>query len=214
MSEEANKNPSATNIVINPGPGGAPANNPAPSDPEPSPPKKTYSDEEQQEYIKKLREENKARREEAEKLKKEKEDYEHHMQLQQEAQAFGNSIVAIAKENEIGQDGTEYLAFLIEQAVSGLDENEELSEDALEALIAKAKAVGVTTPANSTVKGGGGPVDKTSENKKASDGPTYAEFKAMNLFDKQKLYESNRAAYLALFEEQKTRGDLPEFFGS
>lgn len=120
-----------------------------------------------------------------------------------ESSSLQNAVLTLAIENNIGKDGIEFLTFLIEKAVSTLEENEEISDESLEAIIKKAKAQGPAS-ANSSVDGdgdGGG----SPPSPKGSNDITLEQFTKMNVIEQSILRRDHKEVYERLRAQNKNR---------
>lgn len=115
-------------------------------------------------------------------------------------QEFETEILKLAINHNIGKDGLDYFKFLVAQAVSGLDEDEELGEDDIAELVKKAKVAGggsASTSVKQSDEGSGTPPpDKTAA-------VTLDQFCSMSMIQKSKLFDSNRALYDQLMQEAR-----------
>jgi len=112
--------------------------------------------------------------------------------------AFTNSVLSLSIEHGLGTDQNEFLQFLIGKEVKTLEENQELSEEVLSELIAKAKGSGgkAQGSGNTSVDDDGTPAPGgNSETMSAQD------FASLNLVRKTELKSKNPNLYSKLFAE-------------
>lgn len=118
--------------------------------------------------------------------------------------AFRNAILESAVQNGIAGDQVEYYEFLVTKAVNGLEDGDELSDEALTEIVAK-------------VRGGKGKANtglgKEGKGGKAPGGQqtgevTLDKFCRMSMMEKSKLYNDNEALYLELMKEAKSKKRL------
>lgn len=122
------------------------------------------------------------------------------LQAQNDAHVLKGAIRDAAWEHGITKDQYDYFDFLVTKELEGLGENEELSDEKLEAIAKKAKAQGGGKPGNSSVDGKGGN-DKPDPGN--PDGLTLAKFKLMGIVEKSRLYQTNPDLYNQLLAEEK-----------
>lgn len=125
--------------------------------------------------------------------------------------AFRTAILESAVEHGIGKDNLEFYEFLVAKAVEGLKEGEELSDEAMEAIITKVKkAAGGKGGANTSVgtgadgKGGKTPPDPNSKTGEI----TLEKFIRMSVTEKSKLYETNLDLYTTLMAQARAQRKL------
>jgi hypothetical protein len=121
--------------------------------------------------------------------------------------AFRNAILESAVSNGIPNDRLKYYQFLISEAVSELEEGEELSEGKLAEIVSEAKKGGSKGAANSTV-GAGGTGNGNPNPSGGEDKITLEKFCSMSILQKSALYEKNRDLYAALVAEAKAKKKL------
>lgn len=123
-----------------------------------------------------------------------------------EDQASQLAIKDLVISHGITGEQSEYFEFLIGKAVGDLDEGEELSEESLNEIVAKAKGAGGVKK-TSTGAGGAGngklppPPGKKGEISAAS-------FSKMTMVEKSQLYSSDPATYRRVFDEAKEKNLL------
>lgn len=125
--------------------------------------------------------------------------------------AFRTAILESAVEHGIGKDNLEFYEFLVAKEVEKLKEGEELSDEQMEAIIAKVKkAAGGKGGANTSVgtgadgKGGKNPPNPD----KNKDGVTLEQFCRMSMMEKSKLYETNLDLYTELTAQARAQRKL------
>jgi hypothetical protein len=109
------------------------------------------------------------------------------------------AFMEIAIENSISKDEYEYFEFLMGKALNGLGEDEEMSEEALNEIIAKCKS-SEKKPADSSVNNG-----QQGKGQKKESGVTVEEFAKMSMTQKSELFQKNRELYNSLFEQAKSK---------
>ena len=116
--------------------------------------------------------------------------------------AMQNEILTLAIENNIPAEGIDYFQYLLGNAVSKLQEGEELDEDAIKGIVAEAKSKGSNLPG-----GAGGttsPQSNSSPGKGNAPGEvTYEEFIRMGNDKQIELYRTNPHKYEELMREHK-----------
>ena len=118
---------------------------------------------------------------------------------------FQNAVLSVAVQNGIGEKQIEYFSFLMEKAVEGLKENEELSDDQLAAVVQKAKELGGVDN-NSSVDDTGD--DGKPKNPDSSGDMTLEQFCALNIIEKSTLYREKPDVYNRLVSQAKAKGVL------
>lgn len=116
--------------------------------------------------------------------------------------AFRNAILETAVKKGIASDDLEFFEFLIAKATSELEENEELSEDALDEIVKKVGAKGKGS-ANTSVGAG-----KEQQKPGASGAITIDQFCAMSISEKSALYVKQPDLYASLLKEAKAKKRL------
>lgn len=178
-------------------------------------------DEKTKKFIKKLRDENRTRRTENNKLSTRMEKFEKGMkamfgdddddvdpeealkslQGEYESSVNENAILRLALENGVsGAENMEYFEFLMSKKLNSLEEGEEMTEEDLDEILEKcSKGAGkANTSTNDSGKGGKGPG-------KNSDEVTQEEFDKMGMVQKSKLYTSNPELYNKLMANSTMR---------
>ncbi len=131
-------------------------------------------------------------------------------QLSVESQqlAFRSAILESAVQHGIGKDGLEFFEFLVAKAVGELEEGEELSDEAMTAIVTKVGQGAGKGSANTSV-GTGGKGGKGAPDPKQTPGEvTLAKFIRMTITEKSALYEKNRDLYVSLLAEAKAQKKL------
>lgn len=118
--------------------------------------------------------------------------------------AFRNAILESAVQNGISGEDVEYYEFLITKATSELEEDEELSEEALAEIVAKVKKAGGKSGSTTSVAGGG----KTPPKPGSSGQISLDQFVRMSITEKSKLYTDKPDLYNALMAEAKAKKRL------
>ena len=119
--------------------------------------------------------------------------------------AFRSAILESAVQHGIGKDDLEFFEFLVAKGVGELEEGEELSEDAMTAIVTKVTKAG-KGKANTSVGTGDGKGKKPAGDK---DGEvTLAKFITMSITEKSKLYTDNVDLYTSLITEAKRQKKL------
>jgi len=121
------------------------------------------------------------------------------------ALAFRNACLSVAIENGIGKGGYEYFEYLVSKAVEGLEDGEELDDEAMAAIVseAQAKGGGITTKKTKTSVTGDGDGDKKPDGDKGA--VTLEQFCKMTMSEKSTLYTKQPAVYEALHAEAKSK---------
>jgi hypothetical protein len=115
--------------------------------------------------------------------------------------SYQNAVMGIAYENGIPQDNLEYFNFLMEKAVNGLEEGQELEEENLLNIIQKAKGFSQSIDnANTSVdeRGQGGDPNQ-------STGLTLEGFLGMNVVEKSELYRKQPEIYNKYMAQAKEK---------
>ena len=125
-----------------------------------------------------------------------------------ETLAFRNAVLETAVSHGIPAEKLKYFQFLMADAVEGLGDGEELSDDKLDAIVKECKG-GVVKKANSTVKkfdkDGKEITDPTPGDKGEM---TLEKFLAMGMIDRSKLYQSHPDVYERFYKEAKAKKKL------
>lgn len=115
-----------------------------------------------------------------------------------------NSILETALVHGIPQDSIKYFQYCMAEAVSNLEEGEELEEDAIKAIVAEVKSKSKSSSGAQTSPTGKAtgqaPVASTSKGNVSID-----QFVAMGLMEKGKLFEKDPELYKALATEAKAK---------
>lgn len=123
--------------------------------------------------------------------------------------AFRLAIRESALEHGIGKDELEFFEFLVSKATSELEDGDELTEEQMTEIAAKAKAKkgsANTTTNNGKGKGkGGNPPPPAGGDDKVV---TLDKFLRMTMMEKAKLYDTNRDMYTQLVNEAKRQKKL------
>lgn len=117
--------------------------------------------------------------------------------------AFRAAILESAVENGIGKDSLEFFEFLVSKAAADLEDGDELSDEQMAEIVAKAKKQ--KAPANTTVNGGKGKNNNAPAPSGDDKTVTLAKFVRMSMGEKSKLYESNKDLYAELVAEAKAK---------
>jgi len=115
-----------------------------------------------------------------------------------EGLSFTNAVLALSIEHGVPQDNVEYFSFLMEKTLESLEDDQELSEEEVLAVIQKVKGQG-RAAGNSSVDDGkapspGGTSDVTLE-----------QFSAMTVLEKSELYRKKPDVYKKLFAQAKQK---------
>lgn len=113
-----------------------------------------------------------------------------------------NAILGLAIENGIGMEDLEYFSFKMQNALEGLEEDAELSEDDFASIVQGVKGRG-QSPADSSVKeknGGKGP--------DGGSGISVDAFVNMNMMERNQLYKEKPEVYKSLFAQANAKGLL------
>lgn len=126
------------------------------------------------------------------------------LQNQNSSLELRNVILGLALENGIGGDQLEYFEFLIGKGINSLDENEEeLSDEAIKAIVQKVKGQG-QGPADSSV-------DDDQDQNPPGDGNggesgiSLEEFTSMSVLERSNLYTKDPTTYNSLFKQAKAK---------
>lgn len=125
---------------------------------------------------------------------------------------YKNAVMMTAIENGISnKDQMDYFEFLMTKAIDELPEDQdELSEDGLKAVVDKVKAMGqgTTKPSTSVSGNNGGNQDPGKRTPPANDGGTITveQFAAMNFGEKSQLYTKNPELYKSLNSQAQSKG--------
>lgn len=115
-----------------------------------------------------------------------------------------NAVLELALENGIsGREHLEYFEFLMGRALDSLEEDEELSEEALEEILAKCSKQGGTSKANTSTSGKG--KGNRSPGSGKDDQVSQEEFDKMGIMAKSKLYQKNPELYNTLMANSSVR---------
>lgn len=110
----------------------------------------------------------------------------------------------LAKDLKIPDEGRDFFNFLLQKELNGLNEGEELSDEALEDVAKKAKAQ--AAPASTSVENGGkGSTPPPSGN---AGETTLEEFATMSMGQKSELYGKDPNLYNKLLSQAKIQGKL------
>lgn len=112
-----------------------------------------------------------------------------------ESMATRTAILELAVNNGVsGADNVEYFEFLMSKKFNSLEEGEEITEEDIEAIVAKCST-------------GGGKANSSTNDRKAGKKPdekagevTQEQFNKMNIIQKQKLYKENAELYTKLMK--------------
>jgi hypothetical protein len=116
---------------------------------------------------------------------------------------FRLAVMDTALENGVSsKDGIDYLTFLMEQKAASMGENDELSDEDLQGLIAKAKAVG---GGGSAQGGGSTSVTGTKPPSGQQGSVTVEQFTKMSVAEKGQLYQNNPDLYNSLFQQARDK---------
>lgn len=107
------------------------------------------------------------------------------------------SLQQLARTQQIPVEHDEYFRFLIGKKFESLKEGEELSDEAINEVVAEVKKYSGFKGNKSTGLSGGQAPAKNGEGGKG-DEVTAEQFKKMSLVDKSKLFEENKELYLKL----------------
>ncbi len=118
---------------------------------------------------------------------------------QSQQQALRNAVLETAISHGVPGDKLKYFEFLITSAVQELDEGDELSDEALEAIVIEVKK-GVSKSANSTVGDGKKPNPNSSPTE-----TTFEQFLAMGPVARSTFYLKNQDKYVAFVSEAKAK---------
>jgi hypothetical protein len=116
---------------------------------------------------------------------------------QAEALAIHNALLELAVENGIPKDQFKYFSFLMNEKLSGLEEDQELTEDDLAEIMGQLQPVN-NKPAQTSFGAGG----KKNEGG-TSDTVTLEAFNKMTIMQKSALYQKDKATYDRLMAESK-----------
>lgn len=112
-----------------------------------------------------------------------------------------NFMLRTMMEKGINSEQSDYFTFLLEKRAAELGENEEMTDDMVNDIVANVKKVSAFTQSTSvstTQANGQGP---SSDN--VGDGPTVDEFVGMSVSEKSLLYAKNPAQYDALLGQAR-----------
>jgi hypothetical protein len=122
---------------------------------------------------------------------------------------FDKAVVESALENGIPASQLKYYKFLLAEATNELGEGEELSDEALEAIVANVKKLGGGTEGsgkkNTSV---GGKEKEPPANNGGTKEVTFEHFLAMGPIARSNLYTKNREQYEAFYAEAKAKKKL------
>lgn len=125
---------------------------------------------------------------------------------------FQNGVLRMALENGITGDGVEYMQFLIEKEMGNLGDDEELSDEALDNIITKAKSMGGGAAPNKTSvnKNGSGGDGQGGDPPPSNGGDTLSaeDFANMSFTQKGQLFGKNPDLYKKLNAEATQKGLL------
>lgn len=113
------------------------------------------------------------------------------------------ALLELAYENDIPKDSVKYFSFLVSEAVDGLKEGEELSEDALAEIVkdVRAKAASPRTSVGGKGDGTGNP--PPAKDPSSGDDMTVEQFVKLNMGEKTKLFRDNKDLYTRLMVQAK-----------
>lgn len=119
------------------------------------------------------------------------------------------SLLQLARTHNIPADQDDYFRFLLSKEFEKLKDDEELSDEQIEAVVAKVNSV--KAPAGSGGENKTGLGDKSGDGKKKDPPPagggknevTLEQFKKFNVVQKSELYNSNKELYLKLQAESR-----------
>lgn len=111
-----------------------------------------------------------------------------------------NAILEAAIENGVGKEGYKYFQYLVQDKLSSLEDDAELTEDDLAELALEAR--GRAGGASGTTSVGD---SKDKPNPKGSGEVTLDQFTNMNITEKTVLFKSNPDLYNRLFAEAKSK---------
>lgn len=122
--------------------------------------------------------------------------------------AFRNAVLESAVQHGIPGDDLEYYEFLVTKATSELEDGEELSDEALEAIVAKVKKTGGKGSANTSVGGKKGKDGKEAPKPGESNEVSLDEFCRMSITEKSKLWEKHPDTYQQLMTQARAKKRL------
>ena len=194
-----------------------PAPNPTPAEPNPG-----KWDAETTAYIKQLRNENAARRTENKEVKDNMTALQEQFTTLQSgiAQAMGiqtdltpeqqleevtsrshdletqNAMLSIMMEKGIGKDQSDYFSFLVEKKAGELGENEEMTDEMIDGIVAEVQRVSGRQGASTSVT-----TDPTPNPQDNPNGPSLEEFASMSISEKSALYGKSPELYNTLMTQ-------------
>mgnify|MGYP000156202652 CR=1 FL=1 len=117
-----------------------------------------------------------------------------------------NAVLGLALENGLNKDQAEYLQFLIQKEAQSAEEDEEISDEVIESLVAKVKTVGGANGGQ-----GSGSSTPDDDGKKPSDEGSKSDvtpeaFAKMGYSEKVGLMRTNKALYDKLMTEARNKG--------
>lgn len=121
---------------------------------------------------------------------------------------FRNAILETAVTNGVPAASLKYFQFLMTEAVTELEEDEELSDEKLAEIVAEAKKQGGSGKANTTVGGKGKGSGQAPNPNGGSTEISLDTFTRMTITEKSELYVKNPSKYEALVKEAKQKKKL------
>lgn len=125
---------------------------------------------------------------------------------------YENTVLTMAIQNGVQGEQLDYFRFLVDSAVNELKEGEEMTDDQLAKIVAKAKGVGGSAPAGGGDGGSGNDSsvdgDTTGGNPPNPEGDgnvTLDAFVKMSITEKSALYRKNQPLYTQLMAQAKDK---------
>ena len=123
------------------------------------------------------------------------------MQGQFESASYDNAVIGMAYESGIPKDNFEYFSFLVQKETNALSEGQELSDEALDSIVQKAKGFGGNNNANSSVNG----TTTTNNDPQTQTGMTLDSFTSMSLTEKSELYRKSPEIYNTFMKQAREK---------
>lgn len=116
-----------------------------------------------------------------------------------------NFMLNTMMEKGINKDQADYFSFLVEKRANELGENEEMTEEMLDSIVADVHKVSGASGNNSTSVQTGSPNGTSPAGNIANTGPSIEEFAKMNTTEKSQIYAKSPEMYNTLMTQAVTK---------
>lgn len=130
------------------------------------------------------------------------------LQAESQTLAFRAGILEAAVAQGIGKDDVEYFEFLVAKEAASLQEGEELDDEKMKVIAAKAKRGAGKGAANTSVEGDGKGGSGNPPPPDKGGSITLEKFISMSMVEKSKLYEVNPTLYSELIAQARAKKKL------